>query len=134
MAKKRYTQKAASMKHGYRSGLEEKISEELKDKNVSFEYETRKIEYIVPEKKSKYTPDFILPNGVIVETKGRFVSADMKKHLLVKQQHPELDIRFLFQNSKNKIRKGSKTTYADWCIKHGFLFADKTIPDDWLTM
>ncbi len=133
MARKRYNQTSAAMKHGYRSGLEEKVSAELKEKNVHFEYETKKIEYTVPEKKSKYTPDFILPNGIIVETKGRFVSADMKKHLLVKEQHPELDIRFLFQNSKNKIRKGSKTTYADWCIKHGFLFADKTIPEDWLT-
>jgi NAD(P)-dependent dehydrogenase (short-subunit alcohol dehydrogenase family) len=38
----------------------------------------------------------------------------------------------LFQNSKTKISKASKTTYADWCIKYGFIFADKEIPDDWL--
>ena len=64
-------------------------------------------------------------------TKGRFVLEDRKKHLLVKQQHPELDIRFVFSNSKNKINKKSKTTYADWCEKNGFKYADKVIPDEW---
>ena len=57
-----------------------------------------------------YTPDFELPNGIIIESKGRFVAADRKKHLLVQKQHPELDIRFVFSNSKAKISKGSKTT------------------------
>ena len=80
----------------------------------------------------KYTPDFRLPNGIIVETKGRFISDDRKKHLLVQQQHPDLDIRFVFSNSKAKLNKGAKSTYADWCIKHGFLYADKTIPEEWL--
>jgi hypothetical protein len=50
---------------------------------------------------------------------------------LVKQQHPELDIRFVFTSSKSKISKNSKTTYADWCIKHGFKYSDKIIPDEW---
>ena len=67
-----------------------------------------------------------------VETKGRFLTADRKKHLLIKAQYPELDIRFLFQNSNARISKSSKTTYADWCNKYGFKFADKTIPSDWL--
>jgi hypothetical protein len=52
--------------------------------------------------------------------------------LLIKDQHPTTDIRFVFQNSKNKIRKGSKTTYADWCKKNGFQYSDKTIPMSWL--
>lgn len=88
--------------------------------------------YTVPVSYHEYTPDFRLPNGIFIETKGRFVLEDRKKHVLIKQQHPELDIRFVFQNSKNKIRKGSPTTYADWCKKHGFLYADKTIPQEWL--
>ena len=74
----------------------------------------------------------ILSNGIIVESKGRFVTADRKKHLLIKKQHPTLDIRFVFSNSKAKINKGSKTTYGDWCDKHGFLYADKLIPEEWL--
>jgi hypothetical protein len=87
---------------------------------------------VVPERKAKYTPDFVLPNGIIVETKGRFVVADRQKHLFVKAQHPELDIRFVFSNSKAKISKTSKTTYADWCTQHGFKYADKEIPNEWL--
>ena len=117
---------------GYRSGLEDKISDQLKEAGVTFEYETFKIKYTVPETLHTYTPDFILPNGIIVESKGRFVVADRKKHLYVQKQHPDLDIRFVFSNSKAKISKGSKTTYANWCNKNGFLFADKLIPEEWI--
>ena len=118
-------------KYGYRSGLEDRISEQLKAKSVLFKYEEFKIKYEVNEVRT-YTPDFELPNGIIIESKGRFVAADRKKHLLVKNQHPELDIRFVFSNSKNKINKGSKTTYAMWCEKNGFLYADKLIPEEWI--
>jgi hypothetical protein len=52
--------------------------------------------------------------------------------LLIKEQHPELDIRFVFSNSKTRISKQSKTTYADWCRTKGFQFADKKIPQEWL--
>jgi hypothetical protein len=118
------------IKYGYRSGLEGKVSAQLTEAGVDFEYETFKIEYQVNETR-KYTPDFRLPNGIIVETKGRFVSDDRKKHLLVKQQRPDLDIRFVFSNSKAKLNKGAKSSYADWCNKNGFLFADKLIPEEW---
>lgn len=122
----------AGLKYGYRSGLEKRIQEQLNDLSVEYEYEKLKIEYEVHEVR-KYTPDFeILSNGIIVESKGRFVPADRKKHLLIKKQHPNFDIRFVFSNSRAKINKGSKTTYGDWCDKHGFLYADKLIPEEWL--
>lgn len=122
----------AGLKHGYRSGLESKVSDQLKALNVGFEYEKVKIKYKVNEERT-YTPDFhILSNGIIVETKGRFVPEDRKKHLLIKEQHPGFDIRFVFTNSNAKIRKGSPTSYADWCNKNGFLWADKLIPKEWL--
>lgn len=70
-------------------------------------------------------------NGIIIEAKGLFETADRQKHLLIKKQYPHLDIRFIFQNPRNKIYKGSKTTYADWCKKHGFLYAAKLIPASW---
>lgn len=122
---------AHGIKHGYRSGLEDKISKQLQESGVSFEYETLKIQYEVNETR-RYTPDFILPNGIIIETKGRFVAADRKKHLLIQQQHSELDIRFVFSNSRAKLSKGAKSTYGEWCEKHGFLYADKQIPEEWL--
>ena len=119
-----------AIKHGYRSGLEERVSEELDKSGVKYEYETQKIKYRVEEDRT-YTPDFILPNGIIVETKGRFTTADRKKHLLIQKQHPKLDIRFVFQNSRAKLYKGAKSTYAQWCDKNGFMYADKSIPEEW---
>jgi len=125
------TTRQQAIKHGYRSGLEERVSKELSEAGVKYEYETQKIKYRVEEDRT-YTPDFILPNGIIVETKGRFTVADRKKHLLIQKQRPELDIRFVFQTSRAKLYKGSKSTYAQWCEKHGFLYADKSIPEEWL--
>ncbi|WP_142850908.1 endodeoxyribonuclease [Telmatospirillum sp. J64-1] len=122
------------LKNGYRSGLEEEIAAELEARGVPVRYEVPDtvIPYTKPARMSRYTPDFVLPNGIIIETKGRFVTADRQKHLLIKQQHPDLDIRFVFSNSRQRISKQSKTTYADWCLKHGFLFADRTIPEEWI--
>ena len=118
--------------NGYRSGFENKVASALSEQSISFEYEVTQIEYIKPQTNHKYTVDFTLPNGILIETKGRWTTEDRKKHLLIKDQHPELDIRFVFQNPKGKIRKGSKTTYADYCDKHGILWADKEIPKEWL--
>jgi hypothetical protein len=118
--------------NGYRSGLEEKIAQELFDAGVSFEFEEYVIKYTKPEKVAKYTPDFMLPNFIIVESKGRFLTADRQKMILVKQQHPDLDIRFVFSNSRQRIGKKSTTTYGAWCVKHGFPYADKSIPAAWL--
>lgn len=125
------SKRARGIRHGYRSGLEVKVSEQLNGSGVTFEYEKHKIEYVVHETR-KYTPDFVFPSGLIVETKGRFTVDDRKKHLLIQQQHPELDIRFVFTNSRSKLYKGAKSTYADWCNKHGFIYADKSIPEEWL--
>lgn len=122
---------ATSRRLGFRSGLEEKIAKQLQDCGVPVDYETTKIKYQVNEERT-YTPDWKLPNGIIVESKGRFTVSDRKKHLLIKQQYPELDIRFVFSNSNAKINKGSKTSYADWCRKYNFKFSDKLIPKDWL--
>ena len=122
------------LKHGFRSGLEDKIAAELEAAGVPVVYEDPDsvIYYVKPAKKSRYTPDFVLPNGIIIETKGRYVTADRQKHLLIRQQHPDIDIRFVFSNSRQRISKQSKTTYAMWCEKYGFKYADRSIPLDWI--
>ena len=133
MAKK-VTKKSSSWvarKYGFKSGLEENISVQIESKGIKVEYESEKVAYTIPASQHTYNPDFKLPNGIFVETKGRFVAADRKKHLLVKAQNPTLDIRFVFSNSKNKITKTSKTTYGDWCDKNGYTYSDKIIPDSW---
>lgn len=124
--------KAPRLKSGFRSGLEENIADDLKQRKVSYEYETLKIKYTVPTREATYTPDFKLSNGIIVEGKGVFDVADRQKHLLIKEQMPDLDIRFVFSRSSAPIRKGSPTSYADWCLKNGFQFADKVVPQSWI--
>lgn len=116
----------------YRSGLEAANAEHLKKHNHPVIYEQFYIPYIRPASNHTYTPDYILSNGIIVETKGIFDAADRQKHNLIQKQFPELDIRFVFSNSKSKIYKGSKTTYGAWCEKNGLMYADKLIPLEWL--
>jgi len=128
---KKNNSKWVAKKYGFKSGLEETISQQIESQGIKVEYETEKVPYIIPASNHTYSPDFKLPNGIRVETKGRFVAADRKKHLLVKEQNPNMDIRFVFSNSKNKITKKSKTTYGDWCEKNGYKYADKIIPNEW---
>jgi len=120
-----------AIKHGYRSGLELKISMALDTIRYKYDYESIKIEWEDLCYRT-YTPDFILHNGIIIETKGRFLTMDRRKHLAIKKQHPNLDIRFVFENSRKKLRKGAKSSYAEWCIKYGFRYYDRIIPEDWL--
>lgn len=118
---------ATARKYGYRSGLEVKISQSLKLLSVKYIYEGLKIEWEDLAYRT-YTPDFILPNGLIIETKGMFTAADRRKHLAIKRQHPKLNIRFVFENSKRKLRKGAKSTYGQWCERYGFMYYDRIIP------
>jgi len=123
-----------AQKLGYKSGFEAKIAEQIDSITVSAKsmYEITTIKYTVPARNSKYTVDWTLPNGILIESKGRWTREDRKKHLLVKEQHPELDIRIIFQSANTKISKGSKTTYAAFCDKHGILWAEKNVPESWL--
>lgn len=121
-----------ALAQGYRSGLEEKISKQLSTLGVGFGYEDIKINYTQPPKARTYTPDFTLDNGIIIESKGRFTTQDRQKHVWIQKQCPKLDIRFVFSNSRQKLYKGAKSSYADWCDKHGFKYADKLIPEEWI--
>lgn len=135
MNKRFFSRRGGWSKHvdtTYRSDLKDKVTAQLRDAEIDAKYEEYQIPYEIPSSLHHYTPDFVLPNGIIIETKGVFDVDDRKKHLLIKKQYPKLDIRFVFSSSKTHIYKGSKTTYADWCNKYEFKFADKWIPDTWL--
>ena len=121
----------AARKYGYRSGLELKTAKYLDDLHIKYKYEKVKIEWEDLTYRT-YTPDFVLYNGIIIETKGMFTAADRKKHLAIKKQHPHLDIRFVFENSNRKLRKGAKTRYYQWCNKYDFDYYDRIIPEEWL--
>lgn len=117
----------------FRSHFEANIASDLKGSGVDFDFERLKIKFTHPARQATYTPDFVLKkNGIIIEAKGQFDSADRKKHLLIREQFPEYDIRFVFYNAKTKIGKASSTTYADWCDRKGFLWAEKKVPQEWL--
>lgn len=115
----------------YRSRLEDSHSKFLETCQKKVRYETFKIEW-EDLKYRKYTPDFLLDNGIIIESKGFFDAEDRRKHLCVREQHPELDIRFVFDNALAKLNKGSTTTYADWCDANGFKWSHKVIPQEWI--
>lgn len=130
---KRLTSKQVGLRYGFRSGLEEQVATELRNNSVMYEFEKTKLKYVKPQKAHTYTPDFYLPKqNIYIETKGLFTTQDRQKMRLVKEQHPELDIRFVFSNSRSRITKKSQTTYAMWCDKYGFKYADKHIPKEWL--
>ena len=127
------TSNQVGLKYGFRSGLEEAIASELDTKKIEYKFEETKLNYTKPQKVHTYTPDFYLTGSdIYIETKGYFTSQDRQKMRLIKEQHPQLDIRFIFSNSKTRISKKSKTTYGMWFDKYGFKYADKHVPTEWL--
>ena len=119
-----------SSKQKYRSKFEAGIAATLNKNKVAFSYESLDLKYILS---CSYCPDFILGNGIIIETKGYLSKEDRRKMLAVKEANPSLDIRFCFQNAKTKLSRGKKRSlsYGQWATRNGFLWCHKTIPADW---
>jgi hypothetical protein len=131
------SKRAAALKYGYKSGLEHTVADAIKSTPYDLKYETEIINYIVPERKAKYTPDFVFTkrNGqfMFVETKGRWTTADRTKMKHVLASNPGVDIRMVFQNPNQRLSKTSKTTYAEYALKLGIKHvAKKDIPTEWL--
>ena len=127
-----------------RSKLEKRVLDDLVERKQGFGYETTSFPWSEKIARAKcgdcggvayadrsYTPDVFLPNGIIIEIKGRFTSHDRKIAAAMKEQHPELDIRTLFQTD-NWLNKNKKNKYSDWCEKKGILCAFKLVPEEWL--
>jgi len=131
------SKRANALKHGYKSGLELTVSEQIKSTEYDLKYETETLNYIVPERKAKYTPDFVFvkKNGefMFIETKGRWTTADRTKMKHVLTSNPGIDIRMVFQNPNQKLAKTSPTTYEVFAKKLGIQHvAKKDIPAEWL--
>lgn len=137
----------ATLKDRFKSSLEERIAAQLDEAGIDYDYEGFSIAYVVPMRKAKYTPDFPCRGGIIIEGKGHFgatnygqrfsnmkqkSSEQRQKFLFIKEQNPSLDIRFVFQRGSAPIYKGSPTTHAIWAETHGFKWAEKVIPQEWL--
>jgi len=116
----------------YRSPkFEGALARQISDAGFDVWYEVAKLPYIKPSQKSWYLPDFILPNGIIIEAKGWLDCRERTKLKNIRASHPNLDIRIIFQRPQNKITKYSKTTYAKWATQHGFIWADRWVPESW---
>ncbi len=113
------------MANKYKSKFEIAVAKKLKDHKVKFEYEKDRFEFIQPEQKRRYTPDFKLPKaGLYVECKGKLTPEERKKLLWWRAAHPNVPFIILFMRATNPIRKGSKTTYGDWATANGFEWYD----------
>lgn len=128
MSRRSATRRGA-IKAGFRSGFEQLIAAQLEEAGVAYEYEpaSGRITYL---RECTYTPDFVLENGTIIEVKGRFTGADRGKHERIRKQHPDADIRFVFQKD-NPITKGSRTRYTEWCERRGIPSTVINIPEEW---
>jgi hypothetical protein len=105
-----------------RSKLEERFESILKEFDVPYEYEVTKIDYIIPESSHTYTVDWTVLNGKLIETKGYLSDhSERRKYVLLKEQHPDLDLRFVFDNP-NKLCGGTKMSHAKWAEKYGFQY------------
>lgn len=132
----------------YRSGLEAAFAKDLKDKKIEFRYEPEVIHYRKrvakgvcdacggdkTHQRRTYLPDFVIrvrTSGhtgeaerlLYIETKGRLTPADRAKMVAVKQDNPELDIRFIFGANNKLNNKNKNERYSDWAEKHGFLYS-----------
>jgi hypothetical protein len=132
---------SSTYKGKHRSALEDKVANQLTKLGVNFSYEGTRLDYKIPARKAKYTPDFIVelsdehgPKALVIEAKGWFrTAAERHKMVLVKECNPHLDIRIIFQNANKPIYKGSPTTYAKWADENGFLWSDKgLVPEEWI--
>lgn len=142
MAKKKVLSRSQlAKKYGYKSGIEMDVVKYLKDKGIDARYEEYKLPFIQPEKKRTYTPDVFVYNKAgelkyVIETKGRFTAEDRMKMNWVKEQHPNVEFRLLFERDGATISKKSKTTYAKWSEKAKFMFSrffkGKAVPDSWI--
>ena len=121
-----------AQKAGFRSAFEQRVADNLTALDIEFEYEPKdaELEYILEPK--VYHPDFRLPNGILVETKGRLTVEDRVKLVKVRDQHPEVDLRLVFMYPLNKLTSRSKTRYWEWAEKNGFKWADSFVPRSWV--
>ena len=111
-----------------RSSMEDRIVPPLLKQGAEYE----PIRLVYAAKPRAYKPDVVLPNGIVIEIKGWFRSADRAKMALVKQQYPNLDLRMVLASPFQRLNKTSATTQAMWCRQHGIPFADTSVPKAWL--
>jgi hypothetical protein len=121
----------------YRSWFEVDIAIDALARGIDFAYEQDVLPWVEPAKIRKYNPDYTVEksNGemLIVEAKGRWTAADRKKICYVTEQHPDVDLRILFERDNTLSKSPKSKRYSEWCDKKGIKWAvGRTIPEEWL--
>lgn len=123
--------KRAGMDEAFRSGFEFQVAVYLKHLGVPFEFEKESFIWTPRPIEHKYTPDFKICTAsgktIYIETKGRFMPADMEKQLAVKEQHPDADIRLVFSNPHTWFREAKSRSYGKWATENGFIWTSKAM-------
>lgn len=123
--------KPSEDKPPFRSKFEEHIWDIALKNKKKLEYEPKapKIRYNIPY---FYLPDYRLPNGIYIEAKGYLRPRDRTKMRKVKEQNPDLDIRFVFQNARQRLTKSKNSEmYWQWAERLGYRWSEGTIPLEW---
>ena len=119
--------------NGFNSGLESAVASRAKaELGLTLPYEPTQVSYEVPEKRATFTPQFIIKGWLVVQTIGRLTPADRQKYRLIKEQHPDLDLRFIFRSAGTHISSKSNTTYGLWATRYGYKWAVQSVPKAWL--
>ena len=122
------------------SESEVRFAKQCDASGVKWEYEPEGIEWFV--KPRIYTPDFRIhrKDGTtfLVEYKGFLWQEDKTKMKAVREQYPDLDIRFVFADARKPVhnaktrKNGTKQSHSEWAEANGFLWAEGFIPSTWL--
>lgn len=101
-----------------------------KELDYKLEYEPEALEYTLTK---RYVPDFVLSfkdgRKIYLESKGYLRPENKAQLLSVKEQHPDIDLRIIFQRDNRFPR--SKMRYSDWAKKHEIKFSVGEIPLEW---
>ena len=105
----------------YRSKLEARCAQILKENSISFEYEPFKIEYIpkfeydgIKYRAAYYTPDFVVDDKYILEVKGYANDVYRYKKKLVL-------LKLMQQNKYSFIEIKTLTKLREWIRKYKLL-------------
>lgn len=116
--------KSTYNKTRFASKFEAELAKKFDELGIKWEYEPCRIPWQPAVR--YYKPDFkvTLPNGeeFLIECKGYFDPSMRSKMAQVREQHPDLDIRFVFMCEDKVVSKSTKnpTTYKRWAERHGY--------------
>lgn len=116
--------KSTYNKTRFASKFEAELAKKFDELGIKWEYEPCRIPWQPVVR--YYKPDFkvTLPDGeeFFVEAKGYFDPSMRSKMAQIREQHPDLDIRFVFMLEDKVISRSTKnpTTYKTWAKRHGY--------------